>query len=153
MSKKNYWNMKDVELKDLVINLNMEIDTEDWNRKEAIEALKLKDMATGEATEVLVQDETGVTEAVVDPNAGKIQVVKVRFHSTRESEAPYIFLGLNGKSYYVPREQDIYIPKELLDSCIKDAVEEHLIPERRTDGKINYITKKVQRFPYTELHD
>ena len=144
MSKVNYWEKKDEEIKTLVEERGLDIDLENYQRKDAIEALQVDDVKTGRGTEVLVQDEDGVKK--LDPMK---DLVKVRFHNTRDNEAPYIFLGHNGKSYLVPREEDILIPRFLLDSVVKDAVEIHSEMKKRSDGKITYIPKKVQRFPYT----
>ena len=149
MSKVNYWGMKVAVIKEML--KEREIDFEiglNFDRKGAIEALKIDDMKKGDGTELLTEDEDG---NLVDVET-RIRVVKCRFHNTITDKTPYIYLGHNGKSYYIPKEQDIYVPKFLLDSCIKDAVEIHSDPVTK-DGKIQYIERRVQRFPYTELHD
>ena len=145
MSKINYWDRKDDDLKVLVKERGLEVDLENWDRKVAVEALQLHDVKTGKGTEVIVEDEDGKKEEL-DPMK---KLVKVRFHNTREGEAPYVFIGHNGKSFYIPKEEDVLIPKYLLDSVIKDAVEFHSEMKKRADGKIMYIDKPFQRFPYT----
>jgi len=153
MSKVNYWQWKTDEVKSMITDRGLDIDVgENFNRKEAIEALKIDDVKRGLGDEALVQDDkTGeVKEVVVD---NRVEVIKVRFHNTREDTNPYVFCGLNGKSYYIPKEEDIYIPKKLLDACIDDAVEEHTKMITLPNGKIQHEPYKIHRFPYTILRD
>ena len=153
MSTPNYWQWKIEEIKQMITDRELDIDTsaENFNRKEAIEAIKIDDVKRGEADEALEQDdETGDVEEV---KKTRTEVVKVRFHNTREDTTPYVFCGLNGKSYYIPKEEDIYIPKKLLDACIDDAVEEHTRMVTLPNGKIQHEPYKIHRFPYTLLRD
>ena len=144
MSKVNYWSMKDVELIELIKERKLDVDVVNFNRKNGIGALEIDDVKTGESTKLVVIDD----EEQIEEVDKKVEMVKVRFHNVRENDPPYIFLGHNGKAYYVPKDEDIYVPKFLLDSVVKDAVEEHAIPVTK-DGKIHMIPKMVQRFPYT----
>lgn len=144
--KKSYWNLKDAELKDLAKERELDVDVDAlFNRKNVVGALEIDDVKTGELKKLIVEGADGSVEEVDK----KVEMVKVRFHNVRDNEAPYIFLGHNGKAYYVPKDEDIYIPKFLLDSCVKDAVEIHSEIQTRSDGKIIHVPKQVQRFPYT----
>jgi hypothetical protein len=148
MNKAKYWSTKDVEIKKLIEEREIEYDLSKYSRTSAIEALMVDDVKTGESKEMLVDGDDGLEE--VDPH---VDHTKVRFHNTRDNEAPYIFLGHNGKAYYVPKEVDIYVPNFLLDSVVKDAVEIHSESVRTPLGKMQLVEKKVQRFPYTEVRE
>ena len=79
MSTPNYWQWKVDEIKEMIKDRELDIDTsaENFNRKEAIEALKIDDVKRGEADEALEQDdETGDVEEV---KKTRTEVVKVRF--------------------------------------------------------------------------
>jgi hypothetical protein len=147
MSKENYWEKKDGELKELLKKCDIEMET--YNRKAAVEALQLHDLKSGKGKEVIVEGVEGEVEKL-DPNK---DLVKVRFHNMLPTDPPYIFVGHNGRSYYIPKEEDIWVPRFLLDSVIKDAIEIHSDMQKRPDGKIIHIPKKIQRFPYTVVND
>jgi len=153
MSKLNYWQWKVAEIKAMVTDRGLDIDIseENFNRKEAIEAIKIDDVKMGLADEALVQDdETGEVEEVKET---RTHVTKVRFHNTREDTNPYVYVGFGGKSYYIPKEEDVYIPTILLDAVINDAVEEHTKMVTLPSGKIYHEPYKIHRFPYTVLRD
>ncbi len=72
------------------------------------------------------------------------------FHSTGEQDLPYVYVGHNGRGFYIPKEIEVDVPKYILESCIKDAVEDRIMPQTNPrDGSINWIVRKVQRFPYS----
>lgn len=97
-----------------------------------------------------VEGEDGIEELEVDDSKDWQKVI---FHSTREDDLGYLYVGLNGKGYYIKKEEEITVPKILLDGPIKDAVEIHEEPYKGMDGKIHYRIKKVHRFPYTIVND
>ena len=144
----NYWTLAEAELVKIVKERDLAVDTSNINRKEIIAAIKKSDMLMGTATEPLVEDDA--TGEIIDMPP-ELKLRRIRFHNTREDDLNYVFVGLNGRSFYLPREKDINIPQVLLDSCIKDAIETHLDPFRQ-DGKIVFRKKLVQRFPYTLLN-
>lgn len=141
---KSYWNMKKETLEMLCKERGLEVDTE--KRDEMAKALLKADENAGETAEVGVENqETGEKESMPK----QAPLAKVQFHNVREGEAPYVFLGHNGKAFYIPKEVPVIIPKFLLDSCVKDAIEHRLTPQVKENGNIVYKATPVQRFPYT----
>jgi len=143
----NYWKLKDEDLRALVEErkLPYEFDEENFNRKAVIDILRISDVYLGQAKEALEQDEETDEITVTMKKKG---YVKVRFHHTQANDVPYVFIGHNGKAFYVPKEEDIWIPKYLLTSVIKDAVETRS-ESKSVDGKMVQTAKLYQRFPYT----
>lgn len=140
----NYWKIKEEDLVKLAKQRDLFIDFSNISRKDLIDALKKSDLLAGSSPEVLMENAEGDLEEI--PPEMKLR--KVRFHNTREDDVNYVFVGHNGRSFYIPKERDVHIPQILLDSCIKDAVETHMEAYKQ-DGKIMYRKKFVQRFPYT----
>lgn len=154
--KKSYFQYTNDELKALLKEHKIEIDLKEgkFDRKAAATALEMKDMGTGKADKLLVTDEDGMVEEEPQVLRGDAEdYEKVMFHSTSENDMPYVYMGHNGKAYYAPKEEPIYIPKFLLNSCIKDAVETHEEIVRGADGKKRTVVKKIQRFPYSIVND
>jgi len=78
---------------------------------------------------------------------------RVIFHNTNEfgsspTQAPFIFVGLNGNGYYIPKDQEVDVPEVILNGPIKDAVKEDLINYAK-NGKWVHEWKKVRRYPFT----
>lgn len=139
MSKKaNLWSWKDSEITGELSRLKLEV--EPYNRKAAINAIKLA-YVEGEVTET--------KDHVKDLKDKGIDLRKVIFHSVGEQDIPYVFVGHNGRSFYIPKEIEVEVPFYILNSCIKDAVEDRLYPATMTDGSIEWKSRKVQRYPYS----
>lgn len=50
----------------------------------------------------------------------------VRFQRTSsETMASYVFLSLNGTAYQVPYDTEVWLPEDVLRSCVDNAVETH----------------------------
>jgi hypothetical protein len=137
----NMWSWKDSEIKAELERMSITLDG-DYNRKEAIDTLKLAPVK-GEIkhTKLMVEQ---MKEA--EPT---LELRKVIFHSIGEQDMPYVFVGHNGKAYYIPKEVEVDVPVYILNSCIKDAVEDRLFPETQMDGSIEWKTRRVQRYPYS----
>lgn len=137
----NYWTHKDSEL---ITELDRRgIDLEgSYSRKAAIDALKLSD-AAGEITE------TKEFVEKLKEEQPKLELRKVIFHSVGEQDVPYVFVGHNGRAFYIPKEIEVEVPVYILNSCIKDAVEDRLLPKVNASGDINWVTRRVQRYPYS----
>jgi hypothetical protein len=141
MSKKNnLWTWKDSEIEVELDRLGIELES--YNRKAAIDAIKLK-CVEGEVKET--QDH--IAQLKVDKP--KLELRRVIFHSIGEQDAPYVFVGHNGRGYYIPKEVELDVPVYILNSCIKDAVEDRLYPSTQMDGSIEWKTRRVQRYPYS----
>ena len=106
----------------------------------------MNDMESGTAEEPLVADETGLKP--VEPT--RVPCTRVRFHNTDRQDAKikYIFVGVNGKSWYLPKEKDIMVPNFILNSAIKDAVETIADQVVHQDGSIEWVPRDIMRFPY-----
>lgn len=141
--KLNFWTKKDSEIIELLEQYDKDCPSP-FDRKKAITLLEA---AIEEAAEKEAETKSYV-EQLKEEDPG-IKMVSVIFHSLGEQDIPYVFVGHNGACFYLPKEQEIEIPAYLLESCIKDAVEDRLIPETGAAGQIKYITRRVQRFPYT----
>lgn len=141
--KTNYWIWKDSEVIAAIENYGQDCPNP-YDRKEAITFLKeLEQKAQNN------QEDTKTYIEELKEEQPELKLVKVIFHSLGEQDIPYVFVGLNGASFYLPKEKEIEIPDFILKSCIKDAVEDRLMPKVGSDGSIDYIVRKVQRFPYT----
>ncbi len=138
MSKENLWSWKDSEIQGEMDRLKIKL--ENYNRKEAINAIKLA-YVEGEVRET--------TDHVQDLKDKGIDLRRVIFHSVGEQDIPYVFVGHNGRAFYIPKEVEVEVPFYILNSCIKDAVEDRLYPATQLDGSIEWRSRKVQRYPYS----
>ena len=138
MSKENLWSWKDSEIQGEMDRLKIKL--ENYNRKEAINKIKLA-YVSGEVRET--------TDHVQDLKDKGIDLRRVIFHSVGEQDIPYVFVGHNGRAFYIPKEVEVEVPFYILNSCIKDAVEDRLYPATQLDGSIEWRSRKVQRYPYS----
>jgi hypothetical protein len=143
--KANYWTQKDSEIIAQLEQYGIEVSPDEYNRKDAITKLKEMDMkaVSGEL------NETKDYIAELKEKQPELILRKVIFHSTSEQDIPYVFVGHNGSSFYLPKEIEIDVPEYILKSCIKDAVEDRLYPFVHTNGDIEWRSRKVQRFPFS----
>ena len=144
--QKNHWVLKDSEIQQLLRDYSIEIET--YNRKEAIAAIidfetKLEN---GEIN-ILGKDADIIQQ--LKKEIPKLRLTRVIFHNTMENDMPYIFVGHNGRGFYIPKEQEVDMPDYILNSCIKDAIEERLLPVQQMNGDILWTKKRIQRFPYS----
>lgn len=150
----NYYLWKDSEI---ISELEKyDIKLEEFNRKDAITALKVAVMkAEKDAATIFVDDEDDETKIKaigleqLKGDVPQLMLKRVVFHNSSELDLPYIFIGHNGRAFYLPREVEIDVPTYLLDSCIKDAVEDKLVQTVMQNGDINWTVRKIQRFPYS----
>jgi hypothetical protein len=138
MSKENLWSWKDSEIQGEMDRLKIKLES--YNRKEAINAIKLA-YVEGEVKET--------HDHVKDLKDNGIDLRRVIFHSIGEQDIPYVFVGHNGRAFYIPKEVEVEVPFYILNSCIKDAVEDRLYPATQLDGSIEWKSRKVQRYPYS----
>lgn len=158
MSTKNYMQMKDEELTELMDKYGIDPveyknDNGSLNRKKLVGVLKIVEMAVGKATETLVMNEKGEV-STHDPKAKLHKnlsgmMVQITFFNHEEQDLPYVQLGLNGIALHIPREQEVWIPKEFIDGVLLNAVTTKLKMDVDRDGKIRYIPKQVPRMSYT----
>ncbi|MHC4757105.1 MAG: hypothetical protein ACYTE8_00450 [Planctomycetota bacterium] len=134
----NLWSWKDSEIQEELERLGIEL--EEYERKEAINAIKLA-YVKGEVRET--------KDHVKELKESGIDLRKVIFHSQGEQDIPYVFVGHNGRGFYIPKEIEVEVPYYILNSCIKDAVEDRLFPATMQDGSIEWKTRRVQRYPYS----
>ena len=146
MAKPNYRFMKNEELESHLKSREIPIPMgeQGMNRSEAILALtESDDKMIMEAIDEKQAKE--LAEAVAESE----DTVVITFHNQEgTNDSPYVFLGHNGKSFYLPREKELTIPRYLL-GVIEDAIEPAL--SQRTDDKGDIVTvqRNVPRFVYT----
>ncbi len=142
MSKNvNLWTWKDSEVEVEMSRLGIKLEGP-YERKSAIDAIKLA-MVSGPLKETKTHIEQ------MKEKEPTLEVRKVIFHSISEQDMPYVFVGHNGLGYYLKKEIEIDVPVYILNSCIKDAVEDRLYPETQMDGTIEWKSRRVQRFPFS----
>ena len=152
MDKINYWTWKDSQIVDELRMYKIEFD--EYDRKSTIDALK-KAAKIKESTVMVEEDDDGkIAPAVVEQlrkeaEVAVLMVSRVIFHNIGETDLPYVPVGHNGRAFYIPKEMELDVPDYLLDSVIADAVEYRMFPQSLRDGTIKWITRKVQRFPYS----
>lgn len=154
----NYWTWKDSEiLAELKEKYGIDYNADPFIRKDAITLLKQAEIEAGKAKEMLVlsedDDEQLKAEGIEDLKKDHPQLMlsRVIFHSTSEQDVPYVFVGHNGRAFYIPREIEVDVPDYILDSCIANAVEFRMYPVTMTDGTIEWKTKRIQRYPYSVI--
>ena len=148
----NYWVWKDSELMADADRRGIKYESKPFRRKILIDLLNKDDLENGRVKHVQTEQEQGKLtglEVLPKDEKGQLIVSKVVFHNTGEHDMPYIFVGHNGTGFYIPKEMEVEVPDYILDSCIKDAVEDRMFPVTGPDGSINWRTKRVQRFPYS----
>jgi len=146
---KSFWNMKMEELERECLKREIHFE-EKPDQRAMVHALFDWDKENGELKEAMMEDEEGNVEEIKKSADEDRQLVKVIFHSKDEQDIPYVFIGLNGKSFYFPRDIEITLPRMLL-RVVDDAIETKFIPRKTSDGRIVYDERRVQRFPYTRM--
>lgn len=148
----NYWVWKDSEIQAELEKYKLSV--EPFNRKEAIKSLKMEEAKT--TKQIYVEPEEDGDDDVkaqgiasLKKEVPNLMLQRVIFHNTTENDLPFIFVGHNGRSFYLPRETEIDVPTYILNSCIKDAVEDRLVQVVLQNGDIEWKVRKIQRFPYT----
>ena len=146
--QKNHWVLKDSELQQLLRDYSLAVEDSTYNRKEAIAQI-IEFEQKIENGEIVEEGKTGDVMEQLKKEIPKLRLTRVIFHNTMENDMPYIFVGHNGRGFYIPKEQELDVPDYILNSCIKDAVEERLIPVSEMNGDIRWTKKRIQRFPYS----
>lgn len=136
--KINYWKLDNDALTAACKEAGVECDLK--NRKETINKLRA---AKGELVET-----NAAGEETPQGQFNRKDFVIVIFHNKDEQDLPFVYIGVNGKSWYIPKEQEVMIPKYLLN-VINDAVEVKFIQKKAPDGRPYLEEKRVHRFPYT----
>lgn len=78
--------------------------------------------------------------------------MRVIFHrSGREAEAPYLFLGLNGRSFQVPYEVEVLLPEPVVRTCCDNAVitEYDIKSFDKSKGAVEVSERVIRAVPYT----
>ena len=148
MKNTNYWTWKDSEIIAQLETYGVVMDH--YDRKEAINKLKVEEAKVGKH-DFVREDVDGTAETMdeLQEKEPEMETIRVIFHRTGDTDAPYVFVGLNGVCFYIKRDEEIDMPKYLIDGVIKDAVEDKLMPLTERDGTINWVTRKVQKYPYS----
>jgi len=155
--EKNYWTWKDSEVMGELDRRGVAFEREKYRRVDMIKMLKASESRVGKITRLTCEelDDDGNVEKVVGLAELQAQqpepliVSRVIFHNTSEQGLPYVPMGHNGCAFYVPVETEVDVPDYLLQSCIKDAVEDRMYPETQANGSVQWKIRRVQRFPYT----
>ena len=142
---KSYWNAPKKELLSLCSVREICFE-EEPHQRDIILALFDHDKEHGTIDEVFEEDESG---KLADIKRKQDELITVIFHNKDEQDIPYVFIGLNGRAWYIPKDREVTIPKILVTSVIKDAVEVKISPRKNRLGKIVWEEKRVQRFPYS----
>lgn len=157
----NYMGMKNEELAKLIEEHNLDEadykqENGSYNRKKLNNVFKAIDLAVGKIKETQVTDSDGETK---DFNPRKKlrkglsgMMVKLTFYNSDENDLPYIQMALDGIALMVPREQEVWIPKEYIDGVLANAITTRMKMVNDRNGKIRYIPKQVPRVQYT-VHD
>lgn len=138
----NWWKEPDSVLTQELADRGLAL--ENFSRKEAIALIKMHD-----SKKMVMLDENDDLKEDPLKDTPRLELVRVIFHAQSEHSLPYVPVGHNGRAFYIPVEIEVDVPKYILNSCIKDAVEDRTYSEVGSDGKINWKVRKVQRFPYT----
>lgn len=108
-----------------------------------------------------IEDDVSSVVADLDSTKGAVEVmgsgvdaalsgkkVCVKVHQGREgdTEANFVFIGLNGYSYQVPRGIPVLIPEEALE-----VLENAVMKTYPTEGGIVIGEREVPRFGYNEV--
>lgn len=144
--QKNHWTLKDSEVQQTLADYGIEL--KEFDRKTAINAI-IDFEKKIESGDIVLEGSRKDALAELKKEMPKLMLTRVIFHNTMENDMPYIFVGHNGKGYYIPRETEVDVPDYILNSCIKDAIEERLKPIQQMNGDILWTKKKIQRFPYS----
>lgn len=120
------------------------------NRKALCDALRANDIENKRPIDTVLEttDEEGAVTPITKIEKKAVQII---FYSMEENDMPYVMLGLNGKGYYIPKEVEVWIPHELVEGCLRNAVMDKMIMDIDHKGNIRYKIKKVPRFQYNIL--
>lgn len=92
--------------------------------------------------------DTGISEA---SSKRRVRIRIAEAHD--ENEPPRVFVGVNGRAYYIMRNRDVDVPPEVvevLNNAIQERVGKH-IDEKGVEAGIEFI--EAHRFPFVNLGD
>jgi len=149
---KEYQSWKDSNLVDELKVRGIE-EPSPFTRKDAIALLKENDKEEDARSMAIdeMDDDNRIKALGIDDlkkEGSVLMLSRVIFHNTSENDLPYIFIGCNGRCFYIPREIEVDVPDYLLDGVIRDAVEERMYNVIE-NGEIVWKKRRVQRFPYS----
>lgn len=102
-------------------------------RKEAIEAMIEWEAQHGQLAE-MSKRKTGFARIKIHEQEGV-------------NSSPYVFVCVNGTSYYIPRNEEVVVPENVLN-VLKDARPIITRSERMSDGSIRYFESYGSRFAF-----
>jgi len=136
-TKSDYWRMKKEDLLAACAERDVPVDPDNLDRKTVIPMLIEADAKAGNLGEAVELDEK--------PKPVR-EYVDIIFNN-QEGQPKYVFLGLNGRSLYLPREVVCRIPAEFM-SVVKDAVSYKSVMTTTSDGKIKWQSIRVPQLSY-----
>ena len=137
MPKYPYQKLKNAEMRRLIAERAMDVDIETATRREMIQALRDYDEE---------QQDASAKQEDNQPNMkGK---VKLMIPSTEGDGKDSQFVACNGRSWFVPKDKEVIVPKE-----VKNVLS--LAVERVTDVTDNGEMKErpARRIPFTVLEE
>jgi len=151
----NYQTTKTSNLLDLAKTRGLNIDSFKTEhgaiiRQALCDALRAQDIQDKKPIDVVMEsnEATGDIKSLESIEKKAVQVI---FYSMEENDMPYVQLGLNGKGFYIPKEVEVWIPHELVEGCLRNAVMDKMVMDIDHKGNIRYKIKKVPRFQYSIL--
>jgi hypothetical protein len=144
LSRKDFWQMKKEELIDYLDKHDIPYDPDKFDRKSAIERLVQLEAESGDLKSPVELNEEGEAGA---PNISN-KYVDIVFHD-QEGFPKYVFLGLNGRFLFLPRECVCRIPEEFME-VVQHAVSKTMV-KTELKGRTTYREVKVPRLSYEVL--
>jgi len=144
LTKQDYWKLKKDDLIAILVEKKIPFDPDNMDRKAAIEALVHAEAEAG--------DLQGAVEIDTEGNVGKPKVkreyVDIVFHN-QDGQPKYVFLGINGRFLYLPRECAVRMPAEFME-VVRNAYVDKPV-QFEVNGKLVYRDVRTPRFVYEVL--
>jgi hypothetical protein len=146
MSDKNIANMTEMQLVTLATELGIAVSPL-MNKKELISAITLVQQAnTAEAENKELAEKVVVEEPKKKERKFRLLVQ----NQEGVDNTPYIVIGVDGKVYQIPRDTEVEVPEQVIDT-LKEAVMTLLEQRKDDQGRNIVVARKAPRFPFHVL--
>lgn len=147
MAKYPYQKMKNAELRRLCAERGVDIDLESAKRLDLVKALRNHDDQVAEEMGEDAVASTGKDDSEKSKMKGKVKILVPNIGGERSSHRP-LFVGCNGRSWYIPLEQPVIVPKE-----VKNVLELAVRRVTQSTDSGRYVERNARRVPYQILEE
>lgn len=145
MSNRNLAGMTEMELAKMAQEMNIEVSP-NATKQELIASITLMEKAKTSQVESMSTAATTTATKVDKPKKYRLIVQ----NQEGVDNTPYIVVGVNGKVWQIPRDTEVTVPEEVINT-LREAVMTLLEQQRDEQGRNIVVERKAPRFPFHVL--